>query len=150
MSIMHDSKELSKAGCLEEAGLRRKLETPSGPNHLGLHTPGSRASPVMASQFRTPSLTVSLSSCTLPESGEKTTATQRRRRNSREGNGPCSHLWRGCHGNHRGASRGLQGAPAHYVSAQKEFSERQSKRSVIEENRTLRRLPSGGREGAAL
>lgn len=124
-------KELSKAGCPEEAGLRPKLEMPRGPNHTGLHTPGSRASPVMASQLHTPSLTVSLSSRTLPESGEKTTATQRRRRISREGNGLCSHLWRGCHGNRRDASRGLQGAPAHYVSARKEFSERQSERLVI-------------------
>ena len=46
---------------------------------MGLHTPGSRTSPVMASQFRTPSLTVSLSSCTLPESREKTTADPKER-----------------------------------------------------------------------
>lgn len=47
-------KEVGKEGCLEEAGLKLKLEKQRGPNHVSLQMPGSWASSMMASQLHGP------------------------------------------------------------------------------------------------
>ena len=75
-------KELSKAGCLEEAGLRLKLEKPSGRNCVSLQTRGSLSLPVRhALSLTVPCvLTISLSSCTFPDRSKKTTADPMERR----------------------------------------------------------------------